>query len=92
MEKPVDVVIMGQKFTLKSEQEEFYVRKVAGFVNGKIQEIVAKKNPIAKFNVAMLAALHIADEYHCLEEKYQEMTKRVNDLSRKISITLAEEG
>ena len=92
MGKPVDVEIMGQRFTLRSEQEEVYVRKVAGFVNDKIQEIVTTKRPVAKFNLAMLAALHIADEYHRLEERYQAMTERVNDLSKKISIALTEEG
>ncbi len=92
MKKPVEVEIMGQNITLRSEEEESYVRRVAGYVDGKMQEVVKTTRPVAKFNVAMLAAMNIADEYHRLKERYDTMLDRMDDLSKRLSITLTEEG
>ncbi len=92
MKKPVEVEIMGQNITLRSEEEESYVRRVAGYVDGKMQEVVKTARPIAKFNVAMLAAMNIADEYHQLKERYDTMIDRMDDLSKRLSVTLTEEG
>jgi len=92
MKKAVDVEIMGQKFTVSSDAEESYVRKVAGYVDGKMQEVLSAARPGAKGNVAMLVALNIADEYHRLKESYEVVLERVDHLSQRLSITLAEEG
>lgn len=83
---------MGQSFTVSSDAEESYVRKVAGYVDGKIQEVLKTGRPVAKSNVAMLAALNIADEYHRLKESYDAMTLRLSHLSKRLSTTLTEEG
>jgi len=39
MKKTVNVEIMGQTFTVSSDAEEGYVRKVAEYVDGKIREL-----------------------------------------------------
>jgi len=92
MKKPVEVEIMGQNVTLRSEEEESYVRRVAGYVDEKMQEVVKTTRPIAKFNVAVMAALNIADEYHRLKDRYDTMINRLDLLSKRLSITLTEEG
>jgi len=92
MKKPVEVEIMGQNLTLRSEEEESYVRRVAGYVDEKMQEVVKTTRPIAKFNVAVMAALNIADEYHRLKGKYDTTINRLDLLSKRLSITLTEEG
>lgn len=92
MRKSVNVEIMGQVFTVSSDAEESYVRRVAGYVDGKIQEVLSTGRPVVKSNVAMLAALNIADEYHRLKESYDAMTSRLSRLSKKLSTSLTEEG
>lgn len=92
MKKAVDIEIMGQKFTVRSEAEENYVRKVAGYVDGKMQEVQKTARPVAKSSIAMLAALNIADEYHRLKDSYEAVLHRVNHLSKRLSTTLTEEG
>jgi len=62
MKKALDVEILGQKFTISSDAEEGYMLKVAGYVDGKMQELMRASKSVAKTNVAMLAALNIADE------------------------------
>lgn len=90
--RALDVEILGQKFTISSDAEEGYMLKVAGYVDGKMQELVQAPKPVAKANVAMLAALNIADEYHRLKDAHEAVLHRLNQLSEKLSTTLTEEG
>jgi cell division protein ZapA len=92
MKKALDVEILGQKFTISSEAEEGYMLKVAGYVDGKMQELMQASKPVAKSNVAMLAALNIADELHRLKDSHEAMMNRLDQLSKRISTTLTEEG
>ncbi len=92
MKKVVDVEIMGEKFMVRSDAEESHVRRVAGYVDGKIQEALKGARSLGKSNAAMLAALNIADEYHQLKDKYEAMLNRLNHLSKRLSTTLSEEG
>jgi cell division protein ZapA len=92
MKKALDVTISGQKFTISSEAEEGYMLKVAGYVDGKMQELMSSSKPVAKSNVAMLAALNIADEYHRLKDAHDAIISKLDQLSKKLSTTLSEEG
>jgi cell division protein ZapA len=92
MKKALDVEILGQKFTITSDAEEEYMLKVAGYVDGKMQELMRSSKPVAKSNVAMLAALNIADEYHRLKHTHEEVLNRLDQLSKRLSTTLSEEG
>lgn len=90
MKRAVDVEIMGQKFTIRSDAEEGYILKVAEYVDGKIDEAVKKSRPLGRTNLAMLAALNIADEYHRLKERHEAVLDRLNHLSKRLSMTLEE--
>lgn len=92
MKKAVDVEIMGERLTVRSDADEHYVRRVAGYVDGKMQEVMKVSRPIGKSSVAMLAALNIADEYQRLKESYDSVMQRLNHLSKRLSATLTEEG
>ena len=92
MKKALDVEILGQKFTISSDAEEGYMLKVAGYVDGKTQELMRSPKSVAKTNVAMLAALNIADEYHRLKDTHEAILNRLDQLSKKLSITLTEDG
>jgi len=92
MKKALDVEILGQKLTISSDAEEGYMLKVAGYVDDKMQELMQASKPVAKSNVAMLAALNIADEYHRLKDTHEAILQRLDQLSKKLSTTLTEEG
>jgi cell division protein ZapA len=92
MKKALDVEILGQKFTISSDAEESYMLKVAGYVDEKMQELLRSSKPLAKSNIAMLAALNIADEYYRLKDAHEAILNRLNQLSRRLSTTLTEEG
>jgi cell division protein ZapA len=87
MKKSYDLTILNQKFTIKSEADEKHVKKVADYVNKKMFEIVSGNKAIATANVAILAALNIADDFYKFrEEKNTQVTQwagRLEDLVKK---------
>ena len=92
MKKALDVTIMGQKFTISSDAEEGYMLKVADYVDVKMQELMRGPKASAKSNVAMLAALNIADEYHRLKDAHDAVMSKLDQLSKKLSVTMSKEG
>jgi cell division protein ZapA len=92
MNKPLDVEILGQKLTISSDSEEGYMRRVAGYVDGKMQELLQSPKPIARSNIAVLAALNIADEYHRLKEAHESMLIKLDQLDTRLETSLTEEG
>jgi cell division protein ZapA len=91
MKRALDVEILGQRFTISSEAEEGYMLKVAGYVDGKMQELMQTTKPVAKSNVAMLAALNIADELHRLKDSHEAVLNRLDQLLKRVSTTVSEE-
>ncbi|MGH7928313.1 MAG: cell division protein ZapA [Candidatus Binatia bacterium] len=89
---PLDVEILGQKLTISSDSEESYMLRVAGYVDGKMQQLLQSPKPIARSNIAVLAALNIADEYHRLKEIHEAMLNKLDQLSSRLETSLTEEG
>jgi cell division protein ZapA len=92
MNKPLNVEILGQKLTISSDSEESYMLRVAGYVDGKMQELLQSPKPIARSNIAVLAALNIADEYHRLKDAHEAMLSKLDQLSTRLETSLTEEG
>lgn len=69
MKHSVQVTILGQQYTIKSHLEPDRVKRVAGFVNGKIAEVAASHKVVDTLNTAVLALLNIAGEYLDLQQK-----------------------
>ncbi len=64
------VEILGREYTLKSDAGEERVRKIAAYVNHKIQEVTENTQTVSTVNVAILAALNIAEDFfQSVEEK-----------------------
>ena len=63
MKKTFEVTLLNQKFQLKSESDEKYVQRVADYVNKKLFDIQEKTKSVSSLNVALLAALNIADDF-----------------------------
>lgn len=92
MKRTMEVVIMGQKFIIKSESDDDYVIKVAQFVDKKINEVMQNTRSVASLNVAILAAMNIADEYFRFNrdktERLQKVEKKVEDLIELIDLQI----
>ena len=63
MKERFHIQILGQEFNVVSDSGEEHVARVVKYVNEKVEEIERKSSNINSLNVAILAALNIADEY-----------------------------
>lgn len=92
MQKAVEVKILGQKITLRSDDGEEHIRRVAEYVDEKMHEVSKSTSPRGKYSVAMLVALNIADEYHRLKDNHDAVASRVDRLIDRLGTALAEDG
>lgn len=92
MQKPVEVIIMGQKFVIRSESDETYVKEVANFVDTKMNDILQKTKSSSNLNVAILSAMNIADEYFSYKKKKevscQGVSKKLAEMVELIDVNL----
>ncbi len=63
MKRTFEVTLLNQKFHLKSDSDEKHVQRVADYVNKKLFDIQEKTRSVSSLNVALLAALNIADDF-----------------------------
>ena len=70
--RTIQIEIYDQKYTLvlKTHVEESEVRKLADEVDTKMRDIAAGANTADSLKVAILTALHLAQDYGELKGKY----------------------
>ncbi|MBN1283188.1 MAG: cell division protein ZapA [Proteobacteria bacterium] len=92
MKKTTEISIMGQKFMVKSESNDDYVRRIAGFVDQKIEEVMQSTKSVASLNVAILAAMNIADEYFKFkkdrDDRIEKAEKKIKDMIELVDLQL----
>ncbi|HCU24658.1 MAG TPA: hypothetical protein DF383_06555 [Deltaproteobacteria bacterium] len=96
MKKTFEVTLFNQKFQLKSESDEHYVQRVADYVNQKLFDIQEKTKSVSSLNVALLAALNIADDFfkmkHERKDKVHQARGKIRELialvERQINLDL----
>jgi cell division protein ZapA len=63
----MQVDIYNQSYNIRSDGDEEYLKRLATYVDSKMREISSGTLTVDSLKVAILAALHIADEYHQLK-------------------------
>jgi cell division protein ZapA len=92
-ERLVEIKVLGQSYTVKTDSDENHIQEVARYVNEKIEEILRKTKSVSSLNVAILTALNIADDLLKEKEKRLALLKEVGmkskDMVEKINLSLA---
>lgn len=60
----IRVEIYNQTYNIRSDGDNEYIEKLAAFVDERMRDISSGTLTVDSLKVAILAALHIADEYH----------------------------
>src|SRR5881227_3744117 len=66
-EQTVRVEIYNQTYSIRSDGDNEYILDLAQYVDGKMREISSGTLTVDSLKVAILAALHIADEFYQLK-------------------------
>lgn len=80
----VDVKIHGKIYTIKGRESEEYIKRVANYVDTKMNEVKAATMSTSASETAVLTCVNIADEYF----KIKETLKAVEDELKKKAIDL----
>ncbi len=63
-EQTIKVEIYNQTYSIRSDGDNQYIQDLADYVDAKMTEISSGTMTVDSLKVAILAALHIADEFH----------------------------
>lgn len=91
MKEPVAVDIAGQRYVVRSEADETYVRTLASYLDEQIGELKRSAKVVPTQKLAVLAALNIADELFRERLKRAELEQQVRQRSRALLAFLDEQ-
>ena len=92
MKRSVTVQVAGQRYTLKTDDDDRLVKALAAHVDAKFREIQrASRSPDTQA-VAILTALQVAEELFQTRQEAADMKKRVRDKTRTLLDYLAKAG
>jgi len=93
LEKPITVHILGDDYTIKSEEDPESVFKVAEYLNKKVKEINEEVSGLSEKRKAILVALNIANDYFQIikekDELINNVRQRSNALIKNITSTMS---
>ena len=81
----VEINILGQKYTIKGDAHEEYIRKLAAYVDEKLKEIHANNPNITPMKASILASLNIADELHKLREDHDNAARNIEEKTNALT-------
>ncbi len=70
------MTVLDQKLVVRSDADETHVKEVAGFVNGKIQEVLDRTKSASTLHAALLTCLNVADDLF----RSREASRKITDL------------
>jgi cell division protein ZapA len=73
----IRVEIYNQTYNIRSDGDNDYIMELAEYVDRKMREISSGTLTVDSLKVAILAALHIADEYHQMREAQRQSDKQL---------------
>ena len=75
----VEVYILGQKYTIKGDAPEEYIRKLASYVDAKLKEVNSSLPNMMPVKALILTSLNIADELFRLRNEQEKLAKVIED-------------
>ncbi len=81
MKRLIEMEIFGQTFTVNSEDDEKYVRKLASFVDQRMRQITGSAKVTVPLRVAIMAGLSIADELFKISQQETDLRQETELIS-----------
>lgn len=88
MKHSVKVDIFGHDYILKADTEDGHIKRVADLVDQKMKEVSLSTTSSNVSNIAILAALNIAEEYLKIKDERDRAEAKARDLTQLIDSNL----
>jgi len=83
--EPIAVKILGQVFSVASDDGLDHIRRVAEYVERKMEEIAGNGRTNSSLTVAVMAALNIASEYQKLRDEREQLEQLIDRLTARLA-------
>jgi cell division protein ZapA len=84
-EQSIRVEIYNQTYNIRSDGDNDYILRLAEYVDSKMREISSGTLTVDSLKVAILAALHIADEFHQLKNQQEQADAQLASRSAEMT-------
>lgn len=81
----VEVKILGQSYSIRTEEEEAYIRSLAQYVDEKLKEIYSVAPNTTYVKAAIMAAFGIADEFFKLKMEQENLDRIIAEKTKILS-------
>jgi len=78
------VHIFNREYNLRTNENEDYLRGIAGYVERRVREIASSAPQKSKEEVSILTCLNIADELHRARDKNKKAKQRIQQLMERV--------
>ena len=78
MSAPLEIEVMGQRLTVRSEDDKQHVQSVARYLDEQIRRVAETQTTKTMVQAALVAALNIASDYWKLQHQQQEVHKAIS--------------
>jgi cell division protein ZapA len=83
--RSVEVKILGQSYSIRTDEDEDYIRSIASYVDEKLKEIYSVAPNANQGKAAIMAAFGIADELFKLKMEREDWDKMIEEKTRILS-------
>ena len=83
--RSIEVQILGQKYAIKTDEDEAYIKSLASFVDEKLKEIYGVAPNINQTKASVMAAFGIADELFKMKTEQEHMHRMIEEKTEILS-------
>ncbi len=88
MKRKVEVSLLGQSFTVRSDKDEAHVHALANFVTRRFETLQHKTRTVGTHELALLVALNLAEELFEAEERAKEVREVIRGRAERVLASL----
>lgn len=83
--RSVEVEILGQSYSIKTDEDNAYVKDLARYVDEKLKEIYKVAPNVNQTKATVMAAFGIADELFKLRMQQEDLDRMIEEKTRMLS-------
>lgn len=80
----IQVTIFGKSYYIRGGEDPEHTRELAASVNEKMSLIAGQVSGSDDFRVAVLTALHLADEFDVLQKKHEALQEEISSKAKQL--------
>jgi len=81
----VEVQILGQSYSIKTDEDEIYIKSLAKFIDQKLKDIYSIAPNITQSKATVMAAFGIADELFKLRMEQEDLDRLIEEKTKILS-------